>query len=34
MAEVKTDEVEEIEPEESELIQEGEPIQDSESKEP
>jgi len=31
MAEVKTDEVEEIEPEESELIQEGEPIQDSES---
>ena len=31
MAEVKTDEVEEIEPEESELIEEGEPIQDSES---
>ncbi len=32
MAEVKTDEVEEIEPEESELIQEGELIQNSESK--
>jgi molecular chaperone GrpE len=33
MAEVKTDEVEEIEPEESELIQEGDLIRDSESKE-
>jgi molecular chaperone GrpE len=32
MAVVKTDEVEEIEPEESELIQEGEPIQNSKSK--
>ena len=32
MAEVKTDEVEAIEPEESELIQEGELIQNSESK--
>jgi molecular chaperone GrpE len=31
MAEVKTDEVEEIEPEESDLIQEGDLIQDSES---
>lgn len=31
MAEVKTDEVEEIEPLESELIQESEPIQESES---
>jgi molecular chaperone GrpE len=33
MAEVKTDEVEEIEPEESELIQEGDLIRDFESKE-
>ena len=33
MAEMKTDDVEEIEPEASELIQEGELIQDSESNE-